>query len=217
MGAVLEQWRLVPVGQEIVDVSEFVVDRRQHLERRLDAHLDARVVTALERPGAGVADHLTVARLRELRELPERLRQLRHAERDEEVLAEFDHPLRRNVLRDQRRGHVGRLDFRVGLDQVVDVAPALRPHVAEQVGRNRPVQRHAVLAVGLRQLAPDVAVKLLVQRLDLPPEARAFDPEGVGRHVVAGLPHLAEIREAELLRAGVGQLDETHVIVAHLR
>ena len=114
---------------------------------------------------------------------------------------------------------VGQREAGVGVgrrDQRVDVRPVLRPDVAEQVRRNRPVRRHDV-AVLLAQLHPHVGVQLQVERPHLIPQPIELLRELVGRHVVLRAPHRAGVGEAELLRALVRQLDEARVVLAHRR
>ena len=75
VGAVAEQGRLLVVGALVEVVAELVVDGEEILAGDLDAHLQAHVVDRIDVPGAGVADHVAVARLDEQRALPESLRQ----------------------------------------------------------------------------------------------------------------------------------------------
>ena len=55
----------------------------------------------------------------------------------------------------------------LGRDDVVDVAPFLRPHIAEQVGADRAGRGLDRIAVFLVELGPRVAVELVVERLHL--------------------------------------------------
>ena len=107
-------------------------------------------------------------------------------------------------------------ESRVGRrDVVVELAPALRPHVAEQVGANRLVERHDGVAVTFVELAAHVAVQIVVERLHLAPEPVDLDGEVVGRHVVARAPHRADVGETELAGAFVGDLDHARVVGLH--
>lgn len=65
--------------------------------------------------------------------------------------------------------HVRQPFERIGRDKVLDGAPWLSPHVAQQLGRNGPVGSHQVLAVAHRQFAAHIRVQLAVERLDLRP------------------------------------------------
>ena len=120
-------------------------------------------------PGAGVADHLAVARLGEQRALPEGLRQRLEAERGEEALAVAHHlPARRSscAFRISVRSKPGR---RPAARPAVDVVPLLRPHVAEQVRGDRarsPGPRRRTS----RAASAHVGVQRVVERLDLLPQ-----------------------------------------------
>ena len=105
-----------------------------------------------------------------------------------------------SVLRRLRMSVRSSRDRRCRRDERIDVAPFLRPDVAEQIGGNRTVRRHDV-AVLLAQLHPDVGVQLEVERPHLIPEPIELLGELVGRHVVLRPPHRAGVGEAELARA----------------
>src|SRR5664279_3635109 len=109
-------------------------------------------------------------RLQEQGSFPERLGQRREAEGREEALAVPHHLLvvRLAALEDLRQ-----VVSRIGTGrrhERVDVSPLLRPHVAEEMGGDRPVGRNAV-AVFLAQLRPHVGVEREVERLHLLPQA----------------------------------------------
>src|SRR4029078_455688 len=99
------------------------------------AHLDAQVVLEIDVPSRSVADHVAVARPDDLRALPEGLGKRGKAKRRVETLARLHHVDRRVALLLQEIADViadiARA-FRGG--DVIDVAPFLRPHVAEQSG-----------------------------------------------------------------------------------
>ena len=86
---------------------------------------------------------------------------------------------------------------RVRLDQRVDVGPLLRPHVAEQVRGDGLAVGDLVFAVLLLQPGAHVAVQVVVERLDLVPEALGLLLERVRAHVVAAPPQRAEVGEAD--------------------
>ncbi len=97
--------------------------------------------------------------------------------------------------------------------QRIDVGPALRPHVAEQVRRDRPLRRHDVGPVVLGQLGAHVTVQRLVQRLQLADQPLQLGGERLRRHVVAEPPQRTGIGVAELAGALVGQLDHPRIAV----
>ena len=66
-----------------------VIQRGQILFGRGDAHLDAHVALEIQIPGTGMADHIAVARLDELRVQPMRIGQFRHAKTGIETFGQF--------------------------------------------------------------------------------------------------------------------------------
>ena len=114
------------------------------------------------------------------------------------MLAVAHHVERRRVLRLQ---DCGKVESRIGVrrrDQRIDIVPLLRPHVAEQVRRNRAVRGHHAVAVFLAQAIAHVGVRGQVQRTNLLPQAVEFIGESVRRQVVLGAPHRARIVEPQL-------------------
>ena len=163
-----------------------------------------------------VADHVAVARLGDLRPLPERRRQRLEAERRVERLRLPHHPRRIVMrLRQQLAGVVADIAGTRRSDQVVDVAPFLPPHVAEQVGADRAGRGLHRGAVALVQLHPHMGVERAVQRLDLVPQPVGHRLELGRAHVIAGTPQRAGVGIAELPRALVGQRDRSRVILPH--
>ncbi len=244
MCAGLEQRRQLVVGQVVIDVAQLVVDGGEVFFVGLDAHLGAHVAAHVHVPRAGVADHVAVHRLDELGLGPVALGQLGHAQAGVEVLGALGHLLgdlqlrfalgleqlvrarartclgqRRLVvglvLLFQRAGDVQAAGALVRLQHVPQVAPVLLPHVAHQVRRQQAVDLAFFNPVGGLQLGAGVAVQLLVQRLDLAPQAVGLGGDLGRRHVVAAAPHLAGVGEAHFLGALVHQLDEARVVLAH--
>ncbi len=207
VGAVAEQIGLMLVGALVEIVTQLVVDSGEVLAGDVDAHLDAQVFFRIHIPGAGVADHFAVARLDEQGPLPEAGRERRKSERGEEALAVARHLLRFGILRfqDLRQVEAG-VGVR-GRNQRVNVLPTLRPHVAEQVRRDRAIGGDHARSVLFAQLASDVGVKGQVERANLAPELVELLGESVGRHVILGAPHRSRVGEAQLARALIGQRD----------
>ena len=184
----------------------------------LGAHLDADVVRIVDVPGRCVADHLAVGGLHDLRALPEGLRQRLEAERRVEGLALADHARRVVLLGDEQVADVvAQVARALGRDEIVDVAPFLRPHVAEQVGTDRAGLGLHGVAVLIVQLPADVRVEREVERLHLLPDLVGGRGELVGRHVVARAPHRADIGIAEALGTLVGERRHLLVIGPHRR
>src|SRR5690606_11389774 len=75
----------------------------------------------------------------------------------------------------------------------------------------------AALAVLLFQFAAHVALQVLVQRLDLVPEAVGFGLELGRTHVVAAAPEFAGVGVAEFLSTFVQQSGQLLVVLAHRR
>jgi hypothetical protein len=67
----------------------------------------------------------------------------------------------------------------IGGNQIVDIAPRLGPHVAQEVGRYGLIFGHLVFAVMGPQFGSDVGVKLKVKRFDGLPQALDIFLEGV--------------------------------------
>ncbi len=131
VGSILKQDRERMILGEVVVVPELVMDGDQIVHVDLDAHLDAQVAVVVHVPGARVADHLAPRWLLEHRALPEGLGQLRQPERREERLAQLHHADLVVLLLDQRGRDVELPLAREGLEVPVQIAPLLRPHVAE--------------------------------------------------------------------------------------
>ena len=165
-----------------------------------------------------MAHHLAVTRFDELAALPKRVRQRFEAERGEEPFAGPHHlDLVEPLGRDQVGQIVPDVAGTLGRNQRIDVAPFLRPHIAEQVGADRAVgglHFGAVLGV---ELAPDIGVQRHVERLYFLPHALGLGGELVWVHVVVRTPHRAQVGKAEFLRAFVGDGDHALVILAHGR
>ncbi len=216
VGAVAQDDGQLTVCALVEVVTQLVVDGNEVLGRRIDAHLDPDVLLEVDVPRARMTYHLAVPRLGQQRPLPERLRQLLESEGREEALAELRHLDRRDAarLQDVAERHAPGAAGRG--DEVVDVAPVLRPDVAEQVRRNRTICRDGITVLRV-QPRPHVGVQRQVQRPQLSPQPVQLLPESVWRHVVPGAPHDAVVGEANLLRALVHQLGEPHVVLLHGR
>ena len=89
----------------------------------------------------------------------------------------------------------------VGLDEVEDVLPLLRPHVAEQARGDRAGLRGTLSAVALAELARDVAVELVVERLHLLPEPLDVGLELVGRACRSPTRHMLATSAKPISRA----------------
>ena len=92
----------------------------------------------------------------------------------------------------------------LGRDERIDVAPFLRPHVAEQIGADRAGRGLDRIAIFLVELGADVGVERHVERLHFLPQPLGLGGELLGRHVIARAPHRAGVAEAEFLGAVVG-------------
>ena len=111
------------------------------------------------------------SRADDLAALPEGRGQRREAERGVEALADLDHVDRGLLLGLEQIGDViADVAGALGRDDVVDIAPFLRPHIAEQIGADRAGRRLDRIAIFLVELGPGVAMELVVERLDLGPQ-----------------------------------------------
>ena len=105
-----------------------------------------------------MAHHVAVFRLEEQRAFPKGLGQRRKPERGEEALAILDHLLPIRIALLEQGGEVVS-GIRIGRgEQRIDVAPVLRPHIPQQVGRNGAAGRHRV-AIFFAQTVANVGVQ----------------------------------------------------------
>ena len=77
------------------------------------------------------------------------------------------------------------------------------------------VLRDLVVTIDLAELRADVAMQLVVQRLDLFPQLGSLRLELGRGHIVIGAPHLTHVTVAEFSGAFVGELDKAGVLLAH--
>src|SRR5690349_17029313 len=92
--AVLEKRRLRAVSALIKVMPQFVMDDAEILFGDLDADLDAQIVLRIDVPGARVAHHVAIGRLRKKRSFPECFGQRRKPERSKKRFAVTHHPPR---------------------------------------------------------------------------------------------------------------------------
>ena len=215
MGAVLVEMVLMAIGELVVIVPELMVDGVEILRIDLRTHLDAHILVIIEVPGRGMADHLAPLRLGDHRAFPEGLRQRVEAERGKEGFPRLNHLQRCIALCRQPLGHIIAWSRRIGLEDVIDARPLLRPHIAQQVGADRPGRRLHSIAVECVQPPARIAVQLLVERLDLAPQALDFGLHLGRLHVVIRQPHLVEARIAQLARALIGDVDHPRIVRRH--
>src|SRR5271165_6209689 len=87
VGAISEQKRLTAVCSLVEIVTEFVVHRGEILGIDLETSFQPHIAHLVYIPGAGMTHHVTVARFRNKRPLPECLGQRSKPQRREEALA----------------------------------------------------------------------------------------------------------------------------------
>ena len=150
----------------------------------LDAHFDAKVFHIVDVPSRCVADHFAVRWLDKLRTIPKSFGQWCKAERRKEALADFHHIFFClaaacseicNIgllipLRYQKRTNV--IPDVAGTwrsNDVIDIAPFLRPHISEQIGTDWSCFGLDRIAIFLVQLRANIGMQLVVQRLYLKP------------------------------------------------
>ena len=155
------------------------MDHPEFFLRRLDAHLDAKIVLEINVPRAGMANNIAISRLGEQRTFPESCRKRRRSQsrkRNSRRISPFrERPscalqyFRQVVaLRGLRRIH-----------QVIYVVPFLRPDVAKQMCGNRAGRRHDIFSIFLGQLAANIGVERHIEWLQLLPGAVQFLLKGV--------------------------------------
>jgi len=117
-----------------------------------------------------MADDFAVRRLGEHRAFVEGLRQRFEAERGEEALACLDHLHRVIIFRDQQFGRViADVAGAFRCNDIIDIAPFLRPHIAEQIGADRTSSGLDLGAIFFVELVAGVAMQFVIERLDLRP------------------------------------------------
>ena len=208
VGAAPEQEGQFAVSALVFVVPFLVMHRGEIVGIDVDAHLDAQVLVGVDVPRAGVAVDVAVARADELRAFVERGGQRLHAERLIKIVTIAGQCTRGLELQlvviavgignhaPERRPEILAGGRGCGGDEVVDVAPFLGPHVAEQVRGNHAVGPLRGGAVLRREPGADIGVQLAVQRLELPPGALELGGELRIGHVVPGAPQGAGVGEA---------------------
>ena len=199
-------------------MAKLVVDGGEVVGVLFDAHLDAQIIDIVDVPGRGMAHHFAVSRFGKLAAFPEGCWQSLKTQRGEELLAHLGHANRVKVLlRDQIGQIIADIARTFGGDQRIDIAPFLRPHIAQQIGADRAGAGLHCVAILVVQLGADIGVERDVERLDLLPHPFGFGSELIRAHVIARTPHRTQIGKTKLLGAFVGDADHAGVIFAHRR
>src|SRR5579884_3338307 len=157
--AVLEKWRLLFVSALIKVMSKLVVDGDKVLVLHPNAHLQADIILLVDVPCAGVANNIAVFWFKEERTLPESLWQLGKAQRLEKVFAIVDHAQLVNVFIFEQLRQVIALIAVSRRNQRINIAPLLRPHIAQKLRGNQAIRTLRCLAVFLDELLADVCVQ----------------------------------------------------------
>ena len=203
------------VGPLIIVVAEFMVDGLEIFGIHVYAHLDAQVILLVDVPGRGMANHITVGRLDEKGALPEGFRKFLKSQGAEKCLTCFNHADGSKTLVLQYRAQIISGSRRFRGDDVVDVFPALGPHVTQQLRRNGAICRNHIGSVLLCQAGPDMAMQCFVERLNLAPGPVQFRREICRVHVVIGTPHGTQVIETQFNSALVGQFHLAGVQILH--
>ena len=163
-----------------------------------------------------MAYDFTVARLYDLRAFPECLGQRIEAEGTVKPLTRLDHLHRVIALRGQQFGDVvAQIAGARGRDDIIDIPPFLRPHIAQQIGADRTGRWLNGITIFFVELGAGIAMKLVIERLDLGPDLVGQLSEVIGWHVIFGTPHGACIGKTQFLGPCIGDADEFDIIVAH--
>src|SRR5690349_14131070 len=196
-------------------MAKFVMDGDKIFIANLNAHFDADVVFVVDVPSAGVADDVTIGWFDEERSLPEGLWQGCKSERLVEILAVLHHAVRVEIFCAKKFGEVvAAAGFRQP-EQGKNIAPGLRPGIAEQMRGNRTSGRNDLRAIFLREARANECVERKIERTNLVPQSVDISAELVGGHVVAGAPEHARIFESQLAGALVRKINEASVPFAH--
>src|SRR5580692_5260212 len=95
--AIPEKEGLLAIGEEVVDVAQFVVHGDEIVRRAVQAYFQPHVLVEIDLPGAGVANDVAIGWARQHRTLPESVRQRLQSERLEKALAILHDLLRRGL------------------------------------------------------------------------------------------------------------------------
>src|SRR2546421_9602454 len=135
--------------------------------------------------GVRVVDQLAIARPREHLALAEGLRQLRKPERGVKALRRVSHARRIPLLRLEERIRRLEAGARVGPEDIgVDLVPLLRPHVAEELRRDRLAGGPPVLAVAPREPRARIGGAPVVEALSPLPQTLGLGVALLGRHLL---------------------------------
>ena len=154
-----------------------MVDSYKIIRVHLDAHLDAKVFNIIDVPRRCVADHFAVGWLDKLRTVPKGFGQWCKADRREKALADLDHvffglaaacgkicnfglliPLGHQKLADVITDVAGTWRS----NNIIDIAPFLRPHIAKQIGADWSCFGLDRIAIFFVQLRADIGVQLVI-------------------------------------------------------
>src|SRR6185369_9026789 len=100
-------------------------------------------------------------------------------------------------------------------DERIDVAPLLRPRIAQQVGANEAVFAGCGGTVLLNELIANIGVQRDVEWLNLLPESLGLRREFVRGHVVIAAPHGSHVFEAEFARTLILEGNKSFETLAH--
>ena len=107
-------------------------------------------------------------------------------------------------------------EFRIdGRNDVVDVAPLLGPHVAQELSGDHTIGAVGSFAILGDEASAHIVVQRAIERLELLPGVLELGGELRGGHVVARAPEFAGIVIAEFFRANVLQCNVTRIFIAH--
>ena len=239
IGPVQIEIGILVIGALIIIMAEFVMDGHEIVAVDLGTHFDAQIVFIVQIPSRRMAHDFAVERLDELGAVPEGRRQRLQPKRGIEALADLEHllfPIAAPLLfrrigaihlirpgfdKALRLEQVADIEAEVasacGRHHIIDIAPFLRPHIAEQVGADRACRGLHLRTICLVQLGAGVAMQFVIEGLHLRPNLVGQLGEIVGRHVIFRPPHRAGVGKAQFLRARIGDIDQLGIIAAHRR
>ena len=139
-------------------MTQFMMQGFKVLLVDLDALFYTGIIAVADIPSARMTNNIAVTGLFDHRVAIETVRQFGQSQRGKKSLGRLGHLQLIVTLIDQRSGYIQRAYPSIGFDQIIDVFPALRPHIAQQMRRNRPLGRHLFSAVGIAQFIAHITV-----------------------------------------------------------
>ncbi len=188
IGPVLVKDRLIFIGPLIKIMTKLVVNCREVLRIHFGAHLDANIFLIIQIPSRSMTLHFPILWLCDQGTIPEGLGQGLKAHRCEESFGCLNHFQSVIVIFFEQGSHIDTRRRIFRCNHLIDVTPALAPHITKQIGTDRTCRRLNVIAIFFVQCRANITVKLFIERLYLPIEAIGLGHKVICRHVITCAP-----------------------------